>query len=84
MHQIKGFVDLFKLQVMGHHFIDFDFATKVLVYVTRQLTAAFNPTESCAAPYATRYELEWPRGDFLSGPGNTDNDRFTPTLMETP
>ena len=61
----KARVDVFQGHGVGDHFVDFDFATKVLFDIFGELAAAFDAAKGGAAPDATGDELEGAGGRFL-------------------
>ena len=81
MHQVERFVDVFELHGMGDEVRKLELTGKVAFNIIGQLGAAFNATKRRAAPDATGDQLERTGRDFLTGTGNTDNDRLTPALV---
>src|SRR5579863_3762945 len=83
MHQLEGIVDLVQRQHFADHFVDLDLAIEVAIHVARQLRAALDAAECRAAPNATGYQLERTSRYFLARARNTDDNRFTPSLVTT-
>src|SRR3979409_2127328 len=83
MHQLEGIVDLFQWQHFADHFVDLDLAVEVAIHVARQLRTALDAAECRAAPDATGNQLERAGLYFLSRAGNTDYNRFAPSLVAT-
>src|ERR1700716_1655014 len=81
MHQLEGIVDLIQWQHFGDHFVDLDLAVEIAVHIARQLRTAFDAAECRAAPDATGNQLERTGRYFLTCTGDTDDDRFAPSLV---
>ena len=50
MHEIEGFINIFELELMRNHGVDFDFAVHIPIDNFRDICAAFGPAESGAFP----------------------------------
>src|SRR6185503_16641669 len=81
VHQIEGVIDFFQRQLRTDHFIYLDFTGQITLDIAGQLRTAFHAAKRRATPDASGDELERTRADFLAGTGDTDDDRFTPSLV---
>ena len=52
LHVMERFVDAGQWLPVGDEFVDFEFSGQVVVHKVRQLSAAFDASESTAFPYA--------------------------------
>src|ERR1700720_1165693 len=83
MHELEGIVDLVQWQHFADHFVDLDLAAEVAIHVSRQLRTALDAAERRAAPHATGDQLERAGTNFLTRAGNSDDNRFAPSLVAT-
>src|SRR5262249_44147246 len=81
VHEIESLVDLLQREHVGDHRIDLDLSVHVPVDDFRHIRAAARAAKSGALPDAAGHELERPRGDFLAGLRDPDNDRDAPAAV---
>src|SRR5690554_774899 len=73
MHQIEGFIDLFQTHGVSDEIAKLELTLHIPFNNTGQLRTPFYATECRPSPNPTGNQLEWTSGDFLTGPGNTDD-----------
>ena len=81
MHQIKRLINIFELELMGNHRVDFDFSVHIPIDNFRHICAAFGPAESGAFPDAACDELKRAGRDFFARFGHANNNRDAPTTV---
>src|ERR1700691_311360 len=80
-HQIKAFVDLLQLELVGDEVIDIDLLVHVPVDDAGHLRAAATATEGRALPAAASDELERAGRDLLPRGRHSDDRRYAPAAM---
>src|SRR5882672_4764926 len=82
-HQFEPLIDLFEPEFVGDEVVDVDLLLHVPIDNSRHVAAALGATERGSLPHAPRYQLKWPRPDFLSRAGDADDGRDAPALVAT-
>src|SRR5690606_18210710 len=81
VHQVEGVVDLVERHGVRDQVVDIDALVHVPVDDLRYVGTTTGATEGGAAPGTAGHQLEGARGNFLAGPGYTDDDTLSPALV---
>src|SRR6516225_6709486 len=66
---------------MSDQIVDVDLARHVPIHDLRHIGTSPRAPEFGSLPHASGHELEWTRLDFLTGAGDSDDHRDSPTAM---
>src|SRR5215472_16109743 len=83
MHQIEPLVDVVERQPVRDQIVDIDFSFHVPVDNLGHVGPAPRATEGGSFPHTAGDQLERPRRDFLTGPGDADDDADAPAAVTT-
>ena len=84
VHRVDKFVDLIEtIEVVGDILVDWQLTKHHFVDKLGHILSRFPSTEGCSLPLASSDELEWSGFTGLTGSGDSNDRRFTPTTMSS-
>merc|ERR1719494_553147 len=81
MHNIECFIDLIQSEVMGDEFINLQFVIHVLINKFWNRVTTLVTSKSRSFPNSAGHQLEGSGTDLLASCSDTNDNRFSPTLV---
>lgn len=81
MKNVKGGVDVVDVVAVGDELVDKKLLVQVVFDEFRHAVDALPATESSSFPRASGDELEWAGRDLLTGSGDSDDARHSPSFV---
>lgn len=78
---IEGGVDVVDVVAVGDEFVDEQLLVEVVLDEFWHTVDRLPSSERGSFPRASRDKLEWARGDFLTGSGDSNNARYSPSFV---